>query len=205
MKKVILTAFVSIGLSTLIHAQCCNVVSSNGVSAITSNGICAVTASGLGGDCGQEKPSDQDADGVADKDDVCPEIAGIVENKGCPAVSEDEKAILAIAIHGIHFETGSDVITEDSYEVLDKITKIMELKSFYKLSIEGHTDNSGESAFNLDLSKKRAAAVKKYFEDKGIDSSRLMAEGYGETKPVESNDTAEGMAANRRVDLKFKF
>lgn len=73
-----------------------------------------------------------------------------------------------------------------------------------KFDIHGHTDNTGDDAMNLDLSKRRAASVKKYFMDKSIDGSRLFPEGYGETKPITTNDTPEGRQQNRRVEIKLR-
>jgi outer membrane protein OmpA-like peptidoglycan-associated protein len=70
-----------------------------------------------------------------------------------------------------------------------------------KLTIEGHTDNVGDAAANQALSDKRAAAVKAYLVEKGIDASRLEAKGLGATKPKAGNDTAEGRQTNRRVEL----
>lgn len=148
---------------------------------------------------------DVDSDGIADKDDLCPTEAGIAENKGCPAVSEDEISIFDAALTGVKFQSGRDVITRASYPILDNVVKVLEAKPAYKLSIEGHTDSQGRDDLNLDLSKRRAAAVKKFLEDKGIDESRLTSEGYGETIPVADNNTAAGRAENRRVELKVIF
>jgi outer membrane protein OmpA-like peptidoglycan-associated protein len=72
------------------------------------------------------------------------------------------------------------------------------------LDIEGYTDNVGKPASNLKLSKTRANAVLAYLKKKGIDTSRLKAEGYGEEKPVGDNKTAAGKAQNRRVELKLR-
>lgn len=204
MKKLLLIGIILPVLSTLGYSQCCNVVSSNGINAITSNGICATTALGASADCGETK-LDTDKDGVPDEEDVCPNEAGVRENKGCPAVSAEEVAILDAAVHGIKFESGKDIITLESYLVLNNVVKVLNSRSVYKLSIEGHTDSQGDDAFNLELSKKRAAAVKNYLIEKGIAPTRLSSEGYGETVPVADNSTPEGRAENRRVDLKVKF
>jgi len=148
---------------------------------------------------------DKDGDGVADKDDHCPDVAGTIENKGCPPVKEEDKKVLKDALHGINFETGKDVINESSYPVLDAIVTIMKINPAYNLDIEGHTDSQGDDDLNMRLSEKRANAVKNYLTEKGIDAARLQAKGYGETKPVADNETAEGRAENRRVELKIRF
>ncbi|HAI84537.1 MAG TPA: OmpA family protein, partial [Chitinophagaceae bacterium] len=70
--------------------------------------------------------------------------------------------------------------------------------------IEGHTDNSGKAALNMKLSQARAEAVKAFITKKGIDASRLTANGYGDTMPVADNKTSAGKAKNRRVELKLK-
>ena len=73
------------------------------------------------------------------------------------------------------------------------------------MTIDGHTDNVGDDASNLVLSKNRAAAVRDYFISKGISADRLSSEGYGESKPVETNKTAAGRAKNRRVEMDLKL
>ncbi|HRY98614.1 MAG TPA: OmpA family protein [Bacteroidales bacterium] len=111
---------------------------------------------------------------------------------------------IRFAAKNIQFETSSDVIRQESYKDLDNIVSIMKNFPNTKFDIHGHTDNTGDDAMNLDLSKRRSASVKKYFMDKGIDGSRLFPEGYGETKPIATNDTPEGRAQNRRVEIKLR-
>jgi outer membrane protein OmpA-like peptidoglycan-associated protein len=71
-----------------------------------------------------------------------------------------------------------------------------------KVEIEGHTDASGSEAHNLKLSQQRAESVRDYLVSKGVEASRLVAKGYGESQPIADNDSPEGMAKNRRVELK---
>jgi outer membrane protein OmpA-like peptidoglycan-associated protein len=71
------------------------------------------------------------------------------------------------------------------------------------MRIEGHTDNRGAAAMNLDLSKRRAASVLTYLTQHGTEQARLESEGYGLTRPIESNDTEEGRLSNRRVEFKI--
>lgn len=73
------------------------------------------------------------------------------------------------------------------------------------MSIDGRMDNTGNAVNNLDLSKRRAASVKNYLLSKGIDATRLSSKGYGESKPVASNDTKDGRALNGRVELLLTF
>ena len=81
----------------------------------------------------------------------------------------------------------------------------MELNEEYNLTISGHTDDVGDEAKNLDLSKRRAASVRNYLINKGIDEKRLTSEGYGESKPIADNKTSKGRALNRRVEFEISY
>jgi len=109
-----------------------------------------------------------------------------------------------IALYGILFDTGKDVIRPESGQVLAEVAKLLAGQPALKLRIEGHTDNVGKAADNLALSKKRAEAVKRSLVGKGIAEARLEAAGLGDTKPVAANDGDEGRAKNRRVELAKK-
>jgi len=148
---------------------------------------------------------DSDNDGVIDSKDRCPNEAGIATNKGCPEVDQETKDILKHALTGVQFESGKDVIKRSSYKDLDDVVRIMQSHSGYKLKLSGYTDNTGKAASNLALSDKRAKAVKKYIADKGVDSDRITAKGYGIENPVADNNTAQGRAKNRRVEFKVEF
>ncbi len=146
---------------------------------------------------------DRDGDGVADKDDKCPDVIGLKTNNGCPAMDVEVIAKISFAAKAIQFETGKDVIKKSSHAKLDTVVNIMKKYQFTSWSIEGHTDNTGNAAKNLQLSKDRAASVKKYFVNQGIDAGRLTSEGYGDTKPIGDNKTSKGRAENRRVEIKL--
>jgi len=103
---------------------------------------------------------------------------------------------------GILFDTDSDVIKPESAPVIKQIAKGLETNPNLKLLIEGHTDSVGAAARNMDLSKRRAEAVRSVLITQfNIDSSRLTSAGLGSTKPVETNDTPQGRSQNRRVEL----
>ena len=107
-----------------------------------------------------------------------------------------------VATQGILFDTNSDRICPESTPTLKEMGAMLEDHPELRLLIEGHTDNVGDESFNLQLSEKRAASVKNFLvETYGIDESRLETKGYGETKPVVTNDTPEGRQNNRRVEL----
>ena len=106
------------------------------------------------------------------------------------------------AVYGIYFDFDSAVVREQSTPALQQITGALNQNPNWKLTIEGHTDNLGSDAYNLDLSKRRAEAVKDVLVTRyHIDATRLTTVGYGASRPKASNDTLEGRAENRRVEL----
>lgn len=148
---------------------------------------------------------DSDGDGLIDSKDKCPEVAGPASNNGCPEITIEEKKTLEFAATAIEFDLGKSTIRKASNNMLDKIVEILNNHPEYNMTIDGHTDASGSETVNLKLSKQRANAVKDYFTSKGVDGSRLKAEGYGESKPVASNKTRAGRAKNRRVVMDMKL
>jgi outer membrane protein OmpA-like peptidoglycan-associated protein len=119
--------------------------------------------------------------------------------------SEMEKAIVdngRIALYGILFDFDKDAVKPESKPTLDEIANLLQTKPDLKLQIVGHTDNKGTPEYNLDLSSRRAANVVIALTGTyGIAPDRLTSEGAGLTQPVASNDTDEGRAKNRRVEL----
>lgn len=155
--------------------------------------------------CPAPKRKDTDGDQVFDDEDVCPEIAGIIANRGCPEIKAEEKAALKKAFNNLLFETGKDVIKKSSYSALNELAEVMKKNSKTYLYLEGHTDNVGDDDANLMLSQNRAAAVKRYLEERGIDDYRVTTDGLGENRPVASNDDEKGRALNRRVEMVIKY
>jgi outer membrane protein OmpA-like peptidoglycan-associated protein len=101
----------------------------------------------------------------------------------------------------VTFLTGQDIISPESYELLDAVTEVLRKERKLKVRIVGHTDNVGDPALNQPLSLRRAESVSKYLVEKGIDGKRLRVEGRGQTEPVASNATPEGREKNRRVEF----
>jgi len=105
-------------------------------------------------------------------------------------------------VYGIYFDYNSDKIKPESEPVLREIAEALENNPDWELTVDGHTDNIGGDAYNLELSKRRAAAVKQALAARfGVNPGRLVTSGYGESRPVDRNDTLEGRAKNRRVEL----
>ncbi len=150
---------------------------------------------------------DTDGDGISDPNDDCPTEKGVASRKGCPEpkiTKEKEKEVekqLEMDAKMIQFETGSAIIKKDSYDDLDKVVVLMNQYPGSNFKVEGHTDSQGDAKSNKTLSQNRADAVKKYITDKGVNGSRINAEGYGIEKPVANNATAEGRQQNRRVEI----
>lgn len=145
---------------------------------------------------------DTDNDGLPDIDDECPTVPGLLEYNGCPLVKEGDQKVFDDAIRGIQFESDRDMIKAVSYPILDNVVNVMRNNPHYRLEITGHTDSTGDESHNLDLSQRRAKAVKEYLVGRGIDPSRIRSNGYGSSRPVATNNTSEGRALNRRVEFK---
>jgi outer membrane protein OmpA-like peptidoglycan-associated protein len=102
----------------------------------------------------------------------------------------------------IQFETAKATIRPESSPLLDEITNVVKQNpQIRRLSIEGHTDNTGADKLNQKLSEQRAAAVRDYLVQHGVESDRLLSRGWGKTKPIDDNSTANGREANRRVEF----
>jgi outer membrane protein OmpA-like peptidoglycan-associated protein len=146
---------------------------------------------------------DTDGDGVLDKDDRCVDVKGTVANNGCPEMSEEQVLKLNAYAKTILFNSGKATFKKETFPVLQAIAAILKEFPNSRFMIEGHTDSDGSNALNQTLSENRAAAVKNYLIENGIDASRLESAGYGETKPIDTNKTAKGKANNRRVEVKL--
>jgi OmpA-OmpF porin, OOP family len=136
-------------------------------------------------------PLDSDGDGVVDTNDQCPDTpkGATVDQRGCWIIKD------------LQFDTAKANIKPEYTKLLDDVVTVLKENPMLKIEIQGHTDNVGKETYNEKLSMKRAQAVMEFLEKSGIDKGRLTAKGYGFSKPAASNDTPEGRAENRRVEL----
>jgi len=146
---------------------------------------------------------DTDGDGIIDSVDKCPQAAGPAENQGCPPQQEQLVAIQKGKLEikqAVFFATSKAIIQRRSFRMLDQVARVIrQHPEIEKIVIEGHSDNVGNAEANRKLSLARAQSVKDYLVKKGVEASRLEAKGYGPDRPLLSNATAKGRAANRRV------
>lgn len=149
--------------------------------------------------------TDTDGDGVPDKDDKCPETPGPKENDGCPEIEEEVEEVLRTAFENLEFETAKAVIRPSSFPSLLELAEVLKAKDGWNLQIAGHTDNVGNPQSNMVLSKKRAESVRDFLEAQGVDKSRFNVLYFGDTQPIDTNDTPEGRQRNRRVEMTIIF
>lgn len=153
--------------------------------------------------CSEISISDTDGDGVFDDLDKCPGTEhGIpVDSAGCPELSVE----LKIGGLVIEFATASAGISEEADRELELLAAKVNSTERGRLIVEGHTDNVGRDSDNFTLSQKRAESIRlKLINDYGVDAGRVIAKGYGPSKPVADNDTQEGRQQNRRVVVRYE-
>jgi len=148
-------------------------------------------------------PKDRDGDGILNEQDACPDAAGPADpnpkKNGCPA-ARVEKGQIRI-VEQVQFAYNSAQILKASDTVLAAVGKILADNPQIKVRVEGYTDNKGGDAFNKRLSQKRAESVMAWLVKHGIDKARLSAVGFGKEHPIDTNETDEGRANNRRVEF----
>ena len=144
--------------------------------------------------------ADRDHDGITDDRDGCPDqaetINGVEDEDGCP-----DTVSVVFPPARIPFATGMSALPPGPQPSLDEVARILVEQPTLRIEIQGHTDNAGDDLVNMRLSLERAEAVKAYLVSRGIASDRLVARGYGETRPTAGNGTAGGRTANRRIEF----
>lgn len=141
---------------------------------------------------------DSDADGVRDDRDECANTpAGVeVDYKGCAKP-------LVFTSKVLNFEFDSAVLPVNAPDMLSSALEVIKQYPAVRFSVSGHTDSEGSDAYNQALSERRAAAVKAFFVDRGINPERLVVQAFGESQPLSSNETEGGRARNRRVEVRL--
>lgn len=144
---------------------------------------------------------DNDGDGILDRDDNCPSESetfnGFEDSDGCP----DDAPIYFPLAH-INFKFGTAEISgADPIPVLEEVVRIMKDNPSIRVEIQGHTDNIGNDESNMELSRRRSETIKRYLVNRGIGADRLDTRGFGEARPIDSNDTDLGRARNRRIEF----
>jgi len=172
---------------------------------------------------------DSDADGVPDNRDACPGTPpGVaVDARGCPLVRDDDgdgvpnpkdrcpntpsgQPVLtngcapqqSLILKGVNFHSDSDVLTYNARNICLAVAETLRSSPDFMVALEGHTDSTNTDAHNLDLSQRRAESLRRCLISEGVEANRLIARGFGESRPIASNNTEDGKAANRRVELK---
>jgi OOP family OmpA-OmpF porin len=142
-------------------------------------------------------PVDADMDGVTDDMDKCPgTLKGAkVDGQGC--VVEEQK----ISLPNIEFESGKTVLAPGGKDKLEAVVEFLNNQGEVQVDVFGHTDAQGKDSYNQALSEGRAKSVMEYLVSRGVSASRLSSKGFGETQPIATNETVEGRAQNRRVEL----
>jgi len=159
--------------------------------------------------------ADRDHDGILDVDDLCPDdpetVNGYRDEDGCPdgipTAPPPPIASGPVDFHvrqSVYFDTAKHELTPESQHIVREAVRQIHEDPHMMLVAEGNTDSVGSDASNQKLSIDRAKAVKAELVAAGIDASRIEVVGFGESRPIATNATAEGRAQNRRVDLRSK-
>jgi len=177
-----------------VSAPAAAIWDSDGDGVIDENDVCWNTPAGVtveSNGCG----IDSDGDGVPDHLDQCPAtpLGTVVYTDGC--------AMVIVSLKGVHFASDSATLTSEAKAILDSALAAINANPSSQLAVEGHTDSRLSDSYNQSLSERRAQSVVDYLVSSGVSASRLNPVGKGESSPVASNDTSEGRAQNRRVEI----
>jgi outer membrane protein OmpA-like peptidoglycan-associated protein len=151
-------------------------------------------------------PRDRDGDTVADTDDNCPDVAGLIANAGCPAyekvIVKPDKLELK---EKIAFKWDSANLEDASFPLLDEVAKALNDNPGFKVQVEGHASSDGNYDYNQTLSERRAQAVLDYLIAHGVAADRVASKGFGSNTPSGTNTTVAGRESNRRVEFIVSF
>jgi outer membrane protein OmpA-like peptidoglycan-associated protein len=151
-------------------------------------------------------PPDRDGDGITDAEDACPDEPGPrgddPATSGCPPARIDVDKQEIVILEQVKFRTNSAEILPESEPILDAVREVLATHpEILRLRVEGHTDHVGGDAFNRRLSRRRAQSVTRWLVTRGIAGPRVHGVGFGEERPIASNETDAGRQANRRVEF----
>ncbi|NQU84339.1 MAG: OmpA family protein [Mariniphaga sp.] len=144
-------------------------------------------------------PLDSDGDGVIDCEDDCPSVAGLADNKGCPAEWEE------LTLGPVYFDFDKSDIKPDAATILDEVANALMASAEYDFIVAGHTCNIGTEGYNQELSEERAQSVVKYLMSKGVNNAFVGASGYGESQPAQPNTSIDNRKKNRRAEFKISI
>lgn len=153
-------------------------------------------------------PLDTDGDGIVDSEDACPADKGVStsdpQTRGCPATVRVQGTQIVL-LQQIRFVEGSNELAGESMAILSDVSHVMrEHPEIARVAVDGHTDNVGSEASNIELSQQRAVVVARWLIEHGIDARRIETRGFGPRRPMTTNDTEEGRAQNRRVEFQIR-
>ncbi len=163
---------------------------------LNSADACLASAAGEKVDAsGCKVDGDDDKDGILNSKDICPNtpLNETVNSDGCPAV----------VTLNVQFENNSDVVAQESYDIIGKYADFLNKYDSYVAKIIGYTDSKGSEKYNQQLSEKRANAVKDMLLERGVPANRLSSLGKGESNPIADNSTSEGRSQNRRIEAEL--
>ncbi len=130
------------------------------------------------------------------------ELRAQLRNSGVSVTRSGDTLILNMPSN-VTFASDQDALNPRFYSVLDSVSIVLNKYNRTLLDIDGHTDSDGSQSYNQDLSERRAVSVGRYLNPRNVDGRRLLVVGWGETRPIASNNTADGKASNRRVEVRI--
>lgn len=181
---------------------------------LASAGICSVVGGGIGAGSDRSNRGRGAAIGVVTGALLCGTVAYLLaDDKPAPkpappppppAPPPAAKVERTIVLDNVLFDFDKTAIKPDAAKILDRLVAFLKENPDKRVGLEGHTDSVGTDQYNQALSERRAASVKDYVVKKGIDGSRVSAQGFGKAKPIADNNTEQGRANNRRVEVKVR-
>lgn len=150
---------------------------------------------------------DADQDGIVDREDLCPNdpetFNAFEDADGCPDAVPEELGAFEGTLDGVNFQIDSARLRSSSKKNLDAVVAVLTKYAKVTVEISGHTDSTGSSEHNIELSKLRAESVKAYLVEHGVEPDRVETRGAGPDEPIDTNANAEGRARNRRIEFRL--